>query len=248
MPNCDIVGGQRPPYSEILGVTSDFRSTIRESATMEVRTMGDLKPGDVVRVSPLKGPWMIVESREDKSAVCFWFDKNDAYHRETFSSQSWSRRSPKPAAFPDSPVPTERPAFSRSRKIAFEYSYSISFETLSGASMNIVRRFGIALSFISLTVAVQPVFAQENMPVDLTGTWRWFAHEDWHERAAGPDPGRYWGIPLNDAARMRADAYAEDWIYTSALLQCRPRGPTIQPLGLDPSGIRRHAQRGRKNA
>ena len=103
--------------------------------------------------------------------------------------------------------------------------------------MNIVRRFGIALSFISLTVAVQPVFAQENMPVDLTGTWRWFAHEDWHERAAGPDPGRYWGIPLNDAARMRADAYAEDWIYTSALLQCRPRGPTIQPLGLDPMQI-----------
>ena len=47
--------------------------------------MADLKPGDVVRVSPLKGPWMIVESREDKSAVCFWFDKNDAYHRETFS-------------------------------------------------------------------------------------------------------------------------------------------------------------------
>ena len=93
--------------------------------------------------------------------------------------------------------------------------------------MNIVRRFGIALSFISLTVAVQPVFAQENMPVDLTGTWRWFAHEDWHERAAGPDPGRYWGIPLNDAARMRADTYAEDWIYTSALLQCsRPDDST----------------------
>jgi hypothetical protein len=47
--------------------------------------MADLKPGDVVRVSPLKGPWMIVISCEDKSAVCFWFDKNDAYHRQTFS-------------------------------------------------------------------------------------------------------------------------------------------------------------------
>jgi len=53
---------------------------------MEVRKMGDLKPGDVVRVSPLKGPWMIAESCEGKSAVCFWFDKNDAHHRETFST------------------------------------------------------------------------------------------------------------------------------------------------------------------
>ncbi len=114
--------------------------------------------------------------------------------------------------------------------------------------MIVVRRFGIALGLIPLIWVVQPLYAQENMPVDLTGTWRWFAHEDWHERAAGPDPGPYWGIPLNDAARMRADTYAEDWIYTSALPQCRPRGPAIQPLGLDPSGIRRHAQRGRKNA
>ncbi len=31
--------------------------------------MGDLKPGEVVRVSPLN-----------------WFDKNDAHHRETFST------------------------------------------------------------------------------------------------------------------------------------------------------------------
>jgi len=29
---------------------------------------------------------MIVESCEGKTAVCFWFDKNDAYHRQTFSS------------------------------------------------------------------------------------------------------------------------------------------------------------------
>lgn len=83
----------------------------------------------------------------------------------------------------------------------------------------------------------QPLFAQENMPTDLSGTWRWIAHEDWHERVMGPDPGRYWGLPLNDAARMRADTYAEDWIWTSSILQCRPRGPTYQPHGLDPMQI-----------
>ena len=46
--------------------------------------MADLKPGDVVRVSPIKGPWMVVESCEGQSAVCMWFDKNDTWHRETF--------------------------------------------------------------------------------------------------------------------------------------------------------------------
>ena len=46
--------------------------------------MAEFKSGDVVRVSPLKGPWMIVESSDGSNAVCFWFDKNDAVHRETF--------------------------------------------------------------------------------------------------------------------------------------------------------------------
>jgi hypothetical protein len=27
---------------------------------------------------------MVVESCEGQSAVCMWFDKNDAWHRETF--------------------------------------------------------------------------------------------------------------------------------------------------------------------
>jgi uncharacterized protein YodC (DUF2158 family) len=47
--------------------------------------MAQFKAGDVVRVSALKGPWMIVELCEDNNAVCFWFDKNDAGHRENFS-------------------------------------------------------------------------------------------------------------------------------------------------------------------
>jgi uncharacterized protein YodC (DUF2158 family) len=48
--------------------------------------MAEFKAGDVVRVSPLKGPWMIVESCDGANAVCFWFDKNDAGHRETFAA------------------------------------------------------------------------------------------------------------------------------------------------------------------
>ena len=46
--------------------------------------MDEFKTGDVVRVSPIKGPWMVVESSEGQRAVCFWFDKNDVGHKETF--------------------------------------------------------------------------------------------------------------------------------------------------------------------
>jgi len=86
-------------------------------------------------------------------------------------------------------------------------------------------------------LVLSPALAQERSPVDLTGTWRWFAHKEVHERVPGVDPGEYWGLPLNDAARMRADTYNEEWVTTSYLLQCRPRSVGYQPLGLDPMQI-----------
>jgi len=88
-----------------------------------------------------------------------------------------------------------------------------------------------------LVVFAQPLPAQENSPIDLSGTWRWVEHEELDERRFGPDPGQYWGLPINDAARMRADTYSEEWVSASALLQCRPRSTAYQPLGLDPLAI-----------
>src|SRR3954468_5578753 len=83
-----------------------------------------------------------------------------------------------------------------------------------------------------------PVSAQQNSPVDLTGTWVWVNQEDATNRYRGVDPGgRYEGLTINDAARMRADTYSEEWVSTSPLLQCRPRGPTYQPYALDPVQI-----------
>src|SRR2546429_520172 len=83
-----------------------------------------------------------------------------------------------------------------------------------------------------------PLSAQDNSPVDLSGTWRWVNQEDSTNRLSGVDPGgRYEGLPLTDAGRMRADTYSEEWLSTSPLLQCRPRGPTYQPYGLDPMEI-----------
>jgi hypothetical protein len=66
----------------------------------------------------------------------------------------------------------------------------------------------------------------------------WVNHEDATNRFRGVDPGgRYEGLTINDAARMRGDTYSEEWVSTSPLLQCRPRGPTYQPYALDPVQI-----------
>src|SRR5690349_9293403 len=40
---------------------------------------------------------------------------------------------------------------------------------------------------------------------DLTGHWSQRFHEDLPERGAGPEIGDYTGLPINDAARLRAD-------------------------------------------
>jgi uncharacterized protein YodC (DUF2158 family) len=48
--------------------------------------MAEFKSGDVVRVGPIKGPWMMVESLQEDRVVCLWFDKDDAGHRDTFAA------------------------------------------------------------------------------------------------------------------------------------------------------------------
>ena len=87
---------------------------------------------------------------------------------------------------------------------------------------------------LSAVLAIDSLLAQGNSPLDLSGTWVWVNQEDATNRFRGVDPGgRYEGQPINDAARMRADTYSEEWVSTSPLLQCRPRGPTYQPYALD---------------
>ncbi len=104
--------------------------------------------------------------------------------------------------------------------------------------MHTVNRSSVAGALILLVAfAARPAVAQENSPPDLTGTWRWVNHEDERDRLPGAYPGDYRGIPLNDAARMRADTYDEEVNATSLLLQCRPRTPGYQAKGLDPMRI-----------
>src|SRR5688572_33017287 len=94
-----------------------------------------------------------------------------------------------------------------------------------------------AVLILLLASTSRTVWVQENSPLDLTGTWRWLPYEDERDRNPGAYPGDYRGIPLNDAARMRADTYDEEVNATSLLLQCRPRTPGYQAKGLDPMRI-----------
>jgi hypothetical protein len=63
---------------------------------------------------------------------------------------------------------------------------------------------GLALAQGQVQVAQA---AQQGRSVDFSGTWSNRLHEDWVERAPGPQIGDYTGLPINDEARAVADAY-----------------------------------------
>jgi hypothetical protein len=57
--------------------------------------------------------------------------------------------------------------------------------------------------------------------VDISGEWVARYHEDFLERVPGPDLGDYLGLPINDAARLRADSWSASQL-TMPEYQCRP--------------------------
>jgi hypothetical protein len=66
---------------------------------------------------------------------------------------------------------------------------------------------------------------QASAQVDLSGIWAPIMHEDSVERAAGPDIGDYLGLPINDAARLRAESWDAD-ILTMEEHTCKPHPST----------------------
>ncbi len=75
----------------------------------------------------------------------------------------------------------------------------------------------VAQVWLALSVlAGVPLVAQ----VNLTGDWRQLFHEDAPERGPGPELGDYLGLPINDAARLRADSW-EGSRLTLPEQQCR---------------------------
>src|SRR5437867_1270199 len=57
--------------------------------------------------------------------------------------------------------------------------------------------------------------------IDLSGDWSPVIHEDAQDRTGGPDLGDYTGLPINDAARLRADSW-EATMLSLPEWQCRP--------------------------
>src|SRR5437588_13035792 len=82
---------------------------------------------------------------------------------------------------------------------------------------------------VGLVVALgAPAFAQ----IDFTGEWAPAYHEDGPERLPGPELGDYMGMPINDAARLRADSYDADRISIVTEYECRPHSADYGMRGL----------------
>ena len=90
-------------------------------------------------------------------------------------------------------------------------------------------RHGIPAVLIVLAAIVlfsTPAFAQ----IDLVGEWAPQFHEDQPERLGGPDVGDFAGLPINDAARMKADSWNAD-VLSQLERQCIPHPSDYSPRG-----------------
>ena len=77
---------------------------------------------------------------------------------------------------------------------------------------------GLAVLLSGIFYAI-PAAAQ----VDFSGEWAPRFYEDQPERVPGPELADYLGLPINDAARLRADSWQAS-VMTLPEWQCRPHG------------------------
>jgi hypothetical protein len=88
--------------------------------------------------------------------------------------------------------------------------------------MRLLSRFTRLILFLGfLGLPVGPAYAQ----IDMNGVWAPIFHEDQPERVPGPDIGDYAGLPINDAARLRADSWDAS-LLTLPEHQCKPHPST----------------------
>lgn len=87
--------------------------------------------------------------------------------------------------------------------------------------MNHINRAKVAgaLALMATTLLGRPALAQ----VDISGSWTVRLHEDQWHRQAGPELGDFTGLPINDGARLMANAYDAS-IWSQRGYQCRPHG------------------------
>ena len=93
--------------------------------------------------------------------------------------------------------------------------------------MTIDWRAGVrAIVLLALSVA------RASAQVDFSGNWAPLYHEDLPDRIPGPELGDYTGLPINDAARLRADSYDADRLSVVSQYECRPHGADYSMRGL----------------
>ena len=66
-----------------------------------------------------------------------------------------------------------------------------------------IRRWVTSFAVLVIGASAVPASAQ----TDFSGEWSALRHEDNEDRGPGPDLGDYTGLPLNDAARQKAEAW-----------------------------------------
>ena len=81
-------------------------------------------------------------------------------------------------------------------------------------------------------IACAGAYAVSAQNVDFSGGWMPLYHEDGPERLPGPELGDYTGLPINDAARLRADSYDADRISVVTEYQCRQHSADYSMRGL----------------
>src|SRR5687768_8745383 len=96
--------------------------------------------------------------------------------------------------------------------------------------MSLTRLLRIAtFATVLLVVTGATAGAQE---IDFTGAWSPIYHEDGPERLPGPELADYLGLPINEAARLRADSYDADRISAVSEYQCRQHAADYGDRGL----------------
>jgi hypothetical protein len=87
----------------------------------------------------------------------------------------------------------------------------------------------IAIGAAVMALCATPAMAQQ---IDFTGSWIPLYHEDGPERIPGPELFDYLGLPINDAARLRADSYDSNRISSVMEYQCRQHSADYGMRGL----------------
>jgi hypothetical protein len=82
-----------------------------------------------------------------------------------------------------------------------------------------IKIAGIRLASAALVTIGLWMSAPLKAELDLSGEWADKYHEDWPERLPGPDVDDYLGLPINQAARMKADSW-EASVQTIPERQC----------------------------